>query len=180
MHQYRAVIFAGAVTLALMTSGCGGSSGPSDQSAGVGSTTSSSSPASTPTPLDSQTPSAALDATATAKQVKQPTTTKVVTITEDNDPNNLIGRPNGYVSAAVIYDSNAACTEIGVSCGATVEVWPDEASAKARSDYIQAILKDAPMLGSEFHTLEGAVLLRVDGNQLKPSQAKAYAEGLSQ
>lgn len=28
---------------------------------------------------------------------------KVVTITEDNDPNNKIGRPGGYTSAAVIF-----------------------------------------------------------------------------
>ena len=47
-------------------------------------------------------------------------------------------RPNGYVGAAVIYDSNASCDDLGVACGVTVEVWADEAAAQARSDYIQS------------------------------------------
>jgi hypothetical protein len=37
-------------------------------------------------------------------QAVVPSVRKVVTITEDNDPNCLIGRPNGYTDAAVIYD----------------------------------------------------------------------------
>lgn len=124
-------------------------------------------------------PSAPPVATDVAGSIKQPSTTKVVVITEDNDPNNLIGRPNGYLTAAVIYDSNATCSDLGVECGATVEVWSDEAAAKARSDYIQGILKSSPALGSEFHTLEGPVLLRVDAKQLKPSLAKTYAAALA-
>ncbi|WP_207021434.1 hypothetical protein [Phycicoccus sp. DTK01] len=114
-----------------------------------------------------------------ADGLEQPSTTKIVEVTEDNDPNDLIGRPNGYDSAAVIYDSNATCTDLGVECGATVEVWPDEAAAKSRSDYIQSILEASPVLGSEFHTLAGPVLLRVDGKQLKPSLAEKYAAALT-
>ena len=40
-------------------------------------------------------------------------------------------------------------------------------------DYIQRILKDSPMLGSEYDYLRGSLLLRVDG-ALKPSAAAAY------
>ncbi|WP_270888939.1 hypothetical protein [Pedococcus sp. 5OH_020] len=100
--------------------------------------------------------------------------TKLVTITEDNDPNNKIGRPGGYVSAATLYDSGASCTELGVECGATVEVWPDEAGARSRSKFIQDALKAANgALGEEYHYQHGAVLLRVYGD-LKPSVAKKY------
>lgn len=118
------------------------------------------------------------DAEAWANAAKQPTTTQVVAITEDNDPNDLIGRPNGYTSAAIIYDSGAECTELGVNCGGTVEVWGSAADAKARSEYIQGILKEAPMFGTEYHTLNGDVLLRITG-QLKPSVAETYAAAFS-
>ncbi len=98
-----------------------------------------------------------------------------VPITEDNDPNNLLGRPNGYVAATVIKDSRLAdCgDDIGVDCGATVEEWPDAEAAKTRADYIAALQKDSPMLGSEYHYLDGPVLIRVSG-ELKPSEAKEY------
>ena len=102
---------------------------------------------------------------------------KVVTITEDNDPNNLIGRPNGYIDAAVVYDDSVECDELGAACGVTIEIWPSAEDAEARSKYIQSVLKDAPILGSEYHTLSGAVLMRVSGD-LKPSAAKEYEAAL--
>jgi hypothetical protein len=99
---------------------------------------------------------------------------QVVEITEDNDPNDLIGRPNGYVKAAVIYDPRIPeCDNPEVSCGATVEVFADESAAKRRSDYIQGLMEEAPILGSEYHYLDGATLLRVSGD-LDPSAAEEY------
>jgi len=102
----------------------------------------------------------------------------VVTITEDNDPNNKIGRPNGYVSAAIIYDAGGECEDLGVDCGATIEVWPSAEAATERSEYIQGLQKDAPILGSEYNYLDGAALLRVSGD-LKPSVAAEYESALS-
>lgn len=99
--------------------------------------------------------------------------TEVVGITEDNDPNDLIGRPNGYEAAAVIYDDRVECDELGVECGATVEQWEDTDAAQDRSEYIQRILEDAPILGSEYHYLDGPFLVRVWGD-LKPSEADEY------
>ena len=105
---------------------------------------------------------------------------KVVTITEDNDPNNKIGRPGGYVSAATLYDQGASCSKLGADCGATVEVWPDEASATQRSKFILDVLKNANgVLGEEYHYQEGPVLLRVTG-KLKPSVAKQYEAEFTQ
>lgn len=164
-------------SLLLSACGSGDSSAPSSPAASSATSSAPSTTAASTSPA--ATPTALPVAAEVADSIKQPSTTKIVAITEDNDPNNLIGRPNGYVSAAVIYDSNATCTDIGVDCGATVEVWQDEASAKTRSEYIQSILKASPILGSEFHTLDGPVLLRVDGKQLKPSLAKKYAAALT-
>lgn len=105
-----------------------------------------------------------------------PQISKVIVITEDNDPNNLIGRPNGYVAATVIEDSRVKCSKgqkIGVDCGATVEEWPDNDSAQRRSAYIQRARESMPILGQEYDYVQGPFLLRVSGD-LKPSQAKKY------
>ena len=100
---------------------------------------------------------------------------KVMVITEDNDPNDLIGRPGGYLSAAVIHDQGGdqSDPEPGVAYGATIEVFEDESAAQDRSDYIQNILKDSPMLGTEYNYVNGAALLRVSG-EIKPSVASQY------
>lgn len=100
---------------------------------------------------------------------------QVTVITEDNDPNDLIGRPNGYASAAVLSDEggNSSDPLPGVDWGATVEVFEDEASAQRRSDYIQGILEENPMFGTEYNYVNGIALLRVSG-ELVPSVAAQY------
>jgi hypothetical protein len=105
--------------------------------------------------------------------------TEVVRLTEDDDPNDLIGRPNGYDHAAVFYDSRLPrCDAPGIDCGAFLEVWDDAEEAKSRSQYILALQEGAPMLGSEFHYLDGHFLLRVNG-ELKPSEAEEYEQALA-
>jgi hypothetical protein len=115
-------------------------------------------------------------ATATADSLKSEISSisKTVEITEDNDPNGDIGRPGKYTEAVSIYDDRAECdSELDVTCGAKIEVWDDEDAAKERSEYIQGLLEDMPMLGSEYHYIDGGMLLRVSG-QLKPTEAEEY------
>ena len=102
-------------------------------------------------------------------------TKKVTVLTEKTDSNNLLGRPNGYVSAAVITDAggDTSDSDPGVSYGATVEMFDSRSATVRRSDYIQGILKDAPMLGTEYDYVRGKVLLRVSG-ELPPSVAAKY------
>lgn len=100
---------------------------------------------------------------------------EIVEITESNDPNELIGRPNGYSEAAVLYDSRAACDDLGVNCGMTLEVWPTADGATQRSEYILELQREAPILGSEYHTVRDNYLLRVTGD-IVPSEATAIAE----
>jgi serine/threonine-protein kinase len=107
-----------------------------------------------------------------------PQVTELIEITEDNDPNHLIGRPNGYVAASVLVDSRlpgctSTSTNLGDDCGAVIEQWPDQAAAQRRDDYVQSILRTMPMLGQQWTTVKGNLLLRVTG-QLKPSAAEAY------
>jgi serine/threonine protein kinase, bacterial len=103
-----------------------------------------------------------------------PEVTKTIALTEDNDVNNLIGRPNGYAAATVLVDSRAQCPSDGpgVDCGATIEQWPSTEAAQKRADYIQAIGKSLPTM-SEWTTVKGNLLLRVTG-KLKPSAAETY------
>ncbi len=126
---------------------------------------------------ESSTTAESADATEIAEELKgaSRTATKVVTITEENDPNNLIGRPNGYDSAAIIYDSEVSCDSLGSECGLVVEVFSDENTAQARGEYIQGILKESPALGSEWDYVKGPVVLRVSG-ELKPSSNTTYAD----
>ncbi len=105
-----------------------------------------------------------------------PEISNVVTITEDNDPNDKIGRPGGYIDGAVMYDSRAEPLgeEPGVDQGAFLEVWPDEAAAAARATFIQDTLQGSGgVLGTEYHYQHEGYLLRVTG-KITPSEAKAY------
>lgn len=126
---------------------------------------------------DSSTTTESADATEVAEELKSTSSTaeKVVTVTEENDPNDLIGRPNGYDSAAILYDSEVSCDELGSECGVVVEVFSDENAARARGEYIQGILSEAPALGSEWDYVKGSVVLRVSG-ELKPTSNTKYAE----
>lgn len=136
-------------------------------------TTEAASPIPTPTP----TPTVAADATpiATALKAKVASITKVTTVTEALDSNQLLGRPNQYTSAAWIADSGATPGETGIDGGAVVEVFANAEDAKTRSEYILRVLKEGgPILGTEWPHLKGAALLRVSG-QLSPSVNKQYA-----
>lgn len=129
----------------------------------------------TSTPTPTPTPEPVTGASVAAKiRAGVPTVTKTLQITEDNDANKLIGRPNGYTDAVVLYDSAGACDgEPGVACGATIEVWKTAKAAEARKTYIQGIYEASPALGSEYNYVKGNVILRVSGS-LKPSQAAPY------
>lgn len=127
----------------------------------------------TPTPSPTPTQQSGIEALrAVTAGVKG---TQYVQIAEDNDPNDKLGRPNGYVDMAIAKIPGQSCPKLATSCGASVETWRTEAEAKARARYLQAIFKEAPMLGSEWDYVRGPLLLRVDG-KVKPSQAQQIAK----
>ena len=101
-----------------------------------------------------------------------PSVQKIVVFTENNDPNNLIGRPNGYESAATMFDERLKGSRLGVDDGATVEVYKNSTAARARFKYIDGIQKSIPSI-HDYMILQGNVLFRISGD-LKPSQYDQY------
>lgn len=155
----------------LLLGGCGAaeSESPSTDQAPVESSTAGA-------PPQSQEAVEAATAMDVAKQLEGeiPTITAVTEVTEDNDANNLIGRPGQYVSAAWITDKAGVSKETGIDGGAVVEVFATPENAQTRSEYIQSVLTEGGgVLGTEYHYLKDSRLLRVSGN-LKPSSAKTY------
>ena len=102
-------------------------------------------------------------------------------VTAENDPNKLLGRPNGYTSAMAFTDSRLQTDSVlpepgSVEAGGKVEVFDDEDSARARLEYIQQVTKAAPMLG-EYTYRSGPVVLRV-ARGLTPDQATEFEAAL--
>jgi len=143
------------------------------------------SPTSTPTPTgtpeiatSTSTPaSATLDANAITTQLQAAglPMSDVIVYDETTDPNNLLGRPNGYLSKTAFKDSR--CTQDdtdpgGIENGGGIEVFPDHSGAQARADYIQTIAKASPLL-NEYDYVAGNALLRLS-TQLAPTQANEY------
>ncbi|MCY1139076.1 hypothetical protein OWR29_13850 [Actinoplanes sp. Pm04-4] len=95
--------------------------------------------------------------------------------TEDTDPNNLLGRPNGYATraSAELPGGDKAGEKYSVDRGLVVEVFDTADLAQRRSDYIKGLQAESPILGTEWHyrTADGTGLVRVSGN-VKPSLAK--------
>ena len=101
----------------------------------------------------------------------------VAVFTAENDPNSLLGRPNQYVSKVSFVDlrigsETEAPEDIGVSEGGSIEVFANEADAKARYDYVTSVTKMMPML-AEYGYQVGNVYLRLS-KELTPEQAREY------
>lgn len=103
--------------------------------------------------------------------------------TADNDPNDLLGRPNGYVAKVAWTDARTSSeTPAGpddwdVELGGSVEQFRSVQDAIARAKYIAGILKAAPMLGSEYDYVAGTFVIRVSA-ELTPDEAKEYHEAV--
>ena len=101
---------------------------------------------------------------------------------EDTDPNNLLGRPNGYISraSADLPGGRQDGDKYSIDRGLVIEVFPTKDDADRRSSFIQESLKSMPILGTEYHYRadEGRVLVRVTG-KMKPSAAKKIEQAIA-
>jgi hypothetical protein len=106
--------------------------------------------------------------------------TNIVAQDENTDPNNLLGRPGGYLSRASfdVPGGDKDAEQHSVERGGVVEVFLDAAAAQARSKYIQDTLKSMQMLGTEYNYMNGPVLVRIAG-KVKPSMAKPFGAALA-
>ena len=106
-----------------------------------------------------------------------------VVFTAATDPNDLLGRPNGYISKASFTDTRIDQATLeglepgSIDFGGTVEVFEDEDAATKRMEYIQAVLGSDTPFGTEYDYVRGPVLLRVIGT-LTTDQAAAYEAAL--
>ena len=151
----------------LALTGCGGSTTPASKP-------STNSPTTIATTAASTIPPGADAATAIAKKIGSlvPSVAKVVTITKNNDPNPIFGKPGSYLSAAVIYEKNNACTTLVVACGAKVEVYKSAADAEARAKYLLSMAKSGGIVGGEYDYIRGVEILRVFGGVTPPLAEK--------
>lgn len=101
---------------------------------------------------------------------------------EDTDPNNQLGRPNGYTSraSADLPGGDLDAEKFNVRRGLAIEVFATVEDAERRSKYIKDLQKNAPILGTEYHYRadQGRVLVRVSGT-VKPSLAKKIEAALA-
>lgn len=113
---------------------------------------------------------------------KIPAAKLVKVYTEDDDPNKMLGRPNGYSSKVAFSDSRIAKSDItgtrpdAIERGGSIEVFADMEGAAARAKYIQTMLKNTGF-GTEYDYISGGVLVRVTGN-LTSTEAKEYKSAL--
>lgn len=173
MRFSRALTIATATTAgALLLAGCGSSGGGSTTSnAGTATATGTTGSAASAAPTAAQ-------IVAKFKTAKLPVGT-TLTYTAANDPDHLLGRPNGYLSKTAWTDTRIGPNQVAdsssgsVDLGGSVEVYATASAAQAREDYIQSILKNAPALGTEYDFVVGDALVRVS-SALTPAQAQAY------
>lgn len=175
----RWIVVAAAALCAL--SGCAGNETSKPSPAATVTVTATPAVTSSSSPSRSPSPISAMNATRIANVIRKkvPGIRRLTVITEDNDANNLIGRPGGYTSAAVLTDrfGDTSDSEPGVAWGATVEIFPTQTAAQERKDYIQSVLTSSPMLGTEYDYVSDNALLRVTG-EIKPSRARQYESAL--
>lgn len=104
--------------------------------------------------------------------------------TAADDPNRLLGRPNGYGSKTSFIDTRVSADAVeftmpdAIERGGSVEVFDDAAAAAARRDYIHAIGKGFPA-AVEYDYVADSVLVRVS-RELTPEQAAEYERALGQ
>ena len=165
MHHTRTIVALAAAGLLALT-GC------SSSDSGAAVSGSSSSAEKKPASMDAeQVVKALADSVPSAKPA--------TVYTAESDPNKLLGRPGGYLSKADLADDRAKpkLEEDAVQQGGSVEIFEDPSEAEDRAKYIADTLKAAKIFGTEYHYVNGGILLRVSG-ALTPDQAAEYEAAL--
>ena len=111
---------------------------------------------------------------------------RVVIHDSKSDPNNLLGRPDGYKASAHFEDTTvkqiAPLTEedVDLPTGGSIEVWPDSDGARKRLDYMEKIdeTMNLPQL-KQYRYLHNNVLLRLE-YEILPESAAQYEQILKQ
>ena len=119
---------------------------------------------------------------------------EIKTYTEENDPNGLVGRPNGYISKSGFVDSSQldkynSMIEFEEKCGngdssiaveprnygGTVEVFANEEDCKKRAEYLETLSSSGAAFLAEYSYRNKNVLLRLV-KEITPDDAAKYEE----
>lgn len=163
-------------------------SGSGDEPEARPDTAASSSPAEEPatSPADAESelqgPVEDVTAIATDLEGSLPDVVESIEITEENDTNDLIGRPGQYDAAVFLALGSLGCSgphydELSIDCGIKLERWPSADDAAARAQDIQTKLQTYG-LGAEWDYGTGRVLLRIAGD-VPPSQAAVIRDAFA-
>lgn len=169
----RTALAAAATALTLLA-GCGGDPPAPSQPAIAPSTSAATTTAASPT-----TAAQAMDAKAVLDALKAAglPLTAIVAQDENTDPNDKLGRPGQYTSraSADVPGGDKTAEKYSIDRGIVAEVFATPEDAAARAKYIQDALRNAPILGTEYHyqPADKRILVRLTG-EVKPSAAKAY------
>ncbi len=168
----KTVLVVVSATLLASTVGCGGDPAPAPAASAAPVTQQGAEPSAAPTGVEEPLTAAAIVERLQAADLGL---TDGVAQTEDDDPNDLLGRPGGYTSraSADLPGGDEEGGKFSVDRGLVVEVFDEASLAQRRSDYIKGLQEASPILGTEWHyrTGDGTGLVRVSG-KVKPSLAK--------
>ena len=108
----------------------------------------------------------------------------VVIHSAESDPNNLLGRPDGYTASAHFEDTSVEQDqpfeegETVLPKGGVIEVWGTQEKAEARKTYIEEVNNTFNMPGlKQYMYIHKDVLLRLEYDII-PDQAKKYEDVL--
>lgn len=96
----------------------------------------------------------------------------IIVYTEETDPNNLLGRPNGYISKANFADDRCEQYDETSPEGGNFEVFNNVEDCTDRKEYIESVYKANPILSKYMYQFDN-VLFRLS-RELTPSQAAEY------
>lgn len=98
----------------------------------------------------------------------------VIVYNEETDLNNLLGRPNQYISKVQFADNRLDQTYVkeNDAKGGTIEVFNNKEDLESRKKYIESISSQASIF-SQYIYSKGYALLRLESD-LTPEQAKEY------
>jgi hypothetical protein len=103
------------------------------------------------------------------------------TYTATNDPNNLLGRPNEYISKDNFIDTRISTSDTGanitVSDGGAIETFTNSSDAQKRFTYLQSLSTSGNPLFAEYEYLDSTAILRIS-TKLTADQAGAYQTAL--
>ena len=115
------------------------------------------------------------------------TITEIAAVTEDHDPNNMLGKAGGYIGCvyfsdsqvdpSMIYSETGDIIDIGTDGGGAVEIFSTADDAAVREAYLAAY--DGTILSSGSHRIVGTCLVRTS-NYLTASQQTALTDQIEQ